>query len=62
MTSGTAMESVTFAGDSVTFYYRRSENNYIEQYEMKIVPASSSQKAKIYLDNRDLDQSNRNGT
>lgn len=29
---------------------------------MKVVPASGSQKAKVYLDHRDLDQSDSNGT
>jgi len=54
--------SVVFAADSLTFDCRRSEKDYIEEYEMKIVPASGSQKVKIYLDNRDLDQSDSNGS
>ena len=39
------------------FHCKRSENNYTEEYEMKIMLASSSQKAKVFLDGRDLDQS-----
>lgn len=39
------------------FHCKRSENNYTEEYEMKIMLASGSQKAKVFLDGRDLDQS-----
>ena len=44
------------------FVCKRAEKDYVEEYEMKVVPAGAAQKAKIYLDDRDLDQSDSNGT
>jgi hypothetical protein len=38
------------------------ELNFTEDYEMKMMLASGSQKAKIFLDGRDLDQSDAFGT
>ena len=49
-------------GQSIFFDCKRSENNYVEEYEMKITLASKTQKAKVFLDNRDLDQSDAFGT
>ena len=40
----------------VSFTCERAEKNYIERYEMRIVSASPSQKAKVFMDDRDLDQ------
>ena len=43
--------------DVLEFNCKRTEKNYVEEYEMKIMLASGAQKAKIFLDGRDLDQS-----
>lgn len=43
------------------FRCTRSEKDYTEEYDMKITLASGSQKAKVYLDDRDLDQSDESG-
>jgi hypothetical protein len=43
--------------DVMEFRCTRAEKNYTEEYDMKITLASGSQKAKVYLDDRDLDQS-----
>jgi len=43
--------------DVLEFNCKRTENGYIEEYDMKITLAAGTQKAKVYLDNRDLDQS-----
>ncbi len=43
--------------DVLEFNCKRSEQNYTEEYEMKITLASGAQKAKVFLDGRDLDQS-----
>jgi hypothetical protein len=40
---------------------KRYEKNYTEEYEMKIVPALAHRKAKVYLDERDLDRSDEYG-
>ena len=48
--------------DVLEFHCKRSEQGYTEEYEMKINLASGSQKAKIFLDGRDLDQSDAFGT
>jgi hypothetical protein len=54
--------SVTAWGvDVLEFNCKRSENGYTEEYEMKITLASKTQKAKIFLDGRDLDQSDAYG-
>ena len=39
------------------FHCKRTEKGYTEEYEMKIMLASGTQKAKVFLDGRDLDQS-----
>jgi hypothetical protein len=43
--------------DVLEFHCKRSERGYTEEYEMKITLASGTQKAKVFLDGRDLDQS-----
>ena len=49
------------ANDVLVFECRRVEKDFIEDYEMKLVPANKTSKAKIYLDGRDLDRSDSNG-
>ena len=44
------------------FHCKRAEVGYTEEYEMKIMLASGPQKAKVYLDGRDLDQSDTFGS
>jgi hypothetical protein len=48
--------------DVLEFNCKRTEKNYTEEYEMKMMLASGSQKAKLFLDGRDLDQSDAFGT
>ena len=55
------MSSAAGAADALLFDCQRVEKNYTEEYEMKIIPGTASQKAKIYLDDRDLDQADTNG-
>lgn len=43
--------------DVLEFNCKRSEKGYTEEYEMKIMLAAGTQKAKVFLDGRDLDQS-----
>ena len=50
------------AVDVLEFNCKRSEKGYTEEYEMKLILASGSQKAKVFLDGRDLDQSDVFGT
>ena len=57
-----SISSAACAADVLLFDCQRAEKNYTEDYEMKVVPAMAGQKAKIYLDDRDLDQSDVNGT
>jgi len=40
----------------------RSEKGYTEEYQMKHTLASGSEKAKVFLDERDLDQADAFGT
>jgi hypothetical protein len=44
-------------GQSAFFDCKRSESDYVEEYSMQLTLASKTQKAKVYLDDRDLDQS-----
>ena len=44
-------------GQSAFFDCKRVEKNYVEEYEMQLTLASKTQKAKMFLDGRDLDQS-----
>jgi hypothetical protein len=48
-------------GQSIFFDCKRSEKDYVEEYGMKLVLASKTQKAKVFLDERDLDQSDAYG-
>ena len=47
--------------DIIEFNCKRAEKDFIEEYEMKIALASGTQKAKLFLDGRDLDQSDTYG-
>ena len=47
--------------DVIEFNCKRAEKDFIEEYEMKIALASGTQKAKLFLDGRDLDQSDTYG-
>ncbi|WP_251373506.1 hypothetical protein [Polynucleobacter sp. MWH-UH2A] len=47
--------------DVMEFRCTRKEKDYTEEYDMKITLASGNQKAKVYLDDRDLDQSDEFG-
>jgi hypothetical protein len=49
-------------GQSIFFDCKRSEKDYVEEYAMQLTLASKTQKAKMYLDERDLDQSDAYGT
>ena len=44
------------------FNCKRSEKGYTEEYQMKLTLASGTEKAKVFLDDRDLDQSDAFGT
>ena len=46
---------------SIFFDCKRSEKDYVEEYSMQLKLASKAEKAKVYLDNRDLDQSDTYG-
>ena len=48
--------------DVLEFNCKRSEKGYTEEYGMKMMLASGTQKAKVFLDGRDLDQSDALGT
>ena len=45
----------------MAFTCERSEKNYTETYELKVVPTSKTQKAKVFVDDRDLDHSDELG-
>jgi len=47
--------------DVIEFNCKRAEKDYVEEYEMKLTLASGPQKAKVFLDGRDLDQSDAYG-
>jgi hypothetical protein len=49
-------------GQTIFFDCKRAEKDYVEEYGMKIALASKTQKAKVFLDDRDLDQSDVYGT
>jgi hypothetical protein len=51
----------SLAAEPLVFTCERSEKNYTETYELKIIPASKNQKAKVYVDERDLDQADELG-
>jgi hypothetical protein len=47
--------------DVIEFHCKRAEKDFIEEYEMKMTLASGTQKAKLFLDGRDLDRSDAYG-
>ena len=47
--------------DVIEFNCKRAEKDFVEEYEMKIALASGTQKAKLFLDGRDLDRSDTYG-
>ena len=49
------------AAEPLVFTCERAEKNYTETYELKVIPASKNQKAKVFVDSRDLDQSDELG-
>ena len=49
------------AADSLDFTCERSENNYTETYQLKVMAASKNQKAKVFVDDRDLDRASELG-
>ncbi|WP_448487947.1 hypothetical protein [Polynucleobacter sp.] len=51
----------SLAAEPLVFTCERSEKNYTETYELKVSPASKHQKAKVFVDDRDLDQSDELG-
>nr|WP_255536690.1 hypothetical protein [Polynucleobacter sp. 80A-SIGWE] len=55
------MSSVAWSVEVLQFNCTRSENNYTETYDLKVSPALKNQKAKVYVDGRDLDQSDELG-
>lgn len=52
---------VAYADDSLTFQCKRVEKNFTEEYEMRLIPPSKLRKAKVFLDDRDLDKADENG-
>ena len=54
--------TASFAVDVLEFHCKRTEKGYTEEYEMRITLAAGEQKAKIFLDDRDLDRSDVYGT
>ena len=51
----------SLAAESLVFTCERSEKNYTETYVLKVSPISKTQKAKVFVDDRDLDQSDEFG-
>ncbi|MES2586903.1 MAG: hypothetical protein V4536_08280 [Pseudomonadota bacterium] len=51
----------SLAADPLIFTCERSEKNYTEAYELKVIPASKNQKGKVFVDDRDLDRSDELG-
>jgi hypothetical protein len=56
-----AISVSAWAIDVMEFRCIRTEKDYAEEYDMKITLASGSQKAKVYLDDRDIDRSDEFG-
>ena len=46
----------SLAADLLVFACERSEKNYTETYQLKVIAASKNQKAKVFVDDRDLDR------
>ena len=53
---------LAMAAETLMFDCKRAEKDFTEEYEMKLVAATKVSKAKIYLDGRDLDQVDANGS
>ena len=51
----------SLAADPLVFNCERSENNYTETYQLKVMAASKNQKAKVFVDDRDLDRASELG-
>ncbi len=49
------------AVEPLVFTCERAEMNYTETYDLRLIPASKNQKAKVFVDDRDLDQSDEFG-
>ena len=49
------------AAEPLIFHCERTEKNYTEVYELKMNSASKTQKAKVFIDGRDLDRSDELG-
>lgn len=56
-----AFSSLVQALEPLVFNCERQERNYTESYELKIFPATKSQKAKVFVDDRDLDSADEAG-
>ncbi|WP_353433211.1 hypothetical protein [Polynucleobacter sp. MWH-UH23A] len=56
-----SISALAWSIDVMEFRCTRKEKDYTEEYDMKITLASGSQKAKVYLDDRDLDRSDEFG-
>jgi hypothetical protein len=53
---------IAWSVDVMEFNCKRSERGFTEEYAMKLMLASGAQKAKVFLDGRDLDQSDTFGS
>ena len=51
----------SLAVDSLAFTCERTEKNYTETYQFKVMAASKNQKAKVFIDDRDLDRASELG-
>ena len=51
----------SLAAGSLVFTCERSENNHTETYQLKVMAASKNQKAKVFIDDRDLDRASELG-
>lgn len=51
----------SLAAEPLVFTCERSEKNYTETYELKVISALKHQKPKVFVDGRDLDQSDELG-
>lgn len=58
---GAIFSGPALAVEPFIFSCERAEKNYTEVYELKIYPASRNQKPKVFVDGRDLDQSDEMG-
>ena len=56
-----ALSSSAFARAQLTFDCVRSEKDYVERYELRVLSATKDAKAKVMLDDRDLDRFSEDG-